>query len=861
MIKRILFLIFFYSTFFCQSYQDSVKIIPGKEFEANFFYKLFFGEHWRELWKTPVKLEILNLNQFGGGIKVHKVIKEGLTILVYFKGNDGRLWKFRSLKRDPVEIMPKDAQYLVVKNIIEDQASSANPVATIISAPLLTKVGLLHPTPTLCVLPEDESFGEHKEELKLLPGTIEISVDEERAGNWNFEGSVSCTPTCDLFTWFENNPNERIDATEYLKARLMDVYLGDWERNMDQWQWVQYSDINGQNKWHPVPQDKSHAFSRFDGVVPQMASYYIPQLVTFDEVYSGIENLTWNGRYIDRRVLPLVNKSEWDSVTQFLKKSLTDDVINLALGNIPREYFNLIGKEVKEALIERRNKLTEISDDYYKLIRSCVDIYASNGNDSLSVKRIDNNKTEIKIFEQNKISQPYLFTILNNSETSEVRIYLLDGDDKTNITGNVDDGIIVRVIGGTGNDRYIDDSNVDGYCLHVTPIPNAENRSIIYDDSASLIKKGSGTEFYDNYKFSDDAYERYSPKQRDRGSSFWIKPFWSYTSDEGLILALGPEYTSYGFRKEPYETRTTFWFAYQVDPKSFSFHFNSDYIKILPKLNMNIKFFRTHLLFDRFFGFGNETEYSEKLENDGYYKVGQRVYSTSVTFQYELKTKFKVGFGLSYEEISFDPEANTILAEFKDRIHGIGEYWLFGNNFSLEYDKRLFAEEYSSGFFAKAFFTFYPKTNDHHEEFYKVGFESKLKIPFNADHSSSISCKVGGENVWGKYPFFKAAFLGGKENLRGFSRERFAGDGSLFGQIELDVFLSDLNLIMPHKFGIKMFYDIGRVFEKEETSNVIHSSYGGGLWVTPLEKKIGLSFSIAKSKERTLYYMSTTYAL
>ena len=31
-------------------------------------HNFFFGKHWRELWGTPIKVEVLDLDKFAGGL-------------------------------------------------------------------------------------------------------------------------------------------------------------------------------------------------------------------------------------------------------------------------------------------------------------------------------------------------------------------------------------------------------------------------------------------------------------------------------------------------------------------------------------------------------------------------------------------------------------------------------------------------------------------------------------------------------------------------------------------------------------------------------------------------------------------------
>lgn len=50
---------------------------------------------------------------------------------------------------------------------------------------------------------------------------------------------------------------------------------------------------------------------------------------------------------------------------------------------------------------------------------------------------------------------------------------------------------------------------------------------------------------------------------------------------------------------------------------------------------------------------------------------------------------------------------------------------------------------------------------------------------------TTFAFRSGFGKLCGMYPFFKAEFLGGTNNLRGFRRERFSGDASIWGQTEI----------------------------------------------------------------------------
>jgi hemolysin activation/secretion protein len=124
---------------------------------------------------------------------------------------------------------------------------------------------------------------------------------------------------------------------------------------------------------------------------------------------------------------------------------------------------------------------------------------------------------------------------------------------------------------------------------------------------------------------------------------------------------------------------------------------------------------------------------------------------------------------------------------------------------------------------------------------------------------ATLALRAGGEKIFGTYPFFKSAFLGGGDNLRGYNRERFSGDASLFGQAELRFYLTDLKLIINGRFGFFGFAETGRVYIENDNSEKWHSSYGGGLWVSYLNRAVNLNLALANSEETLIFYFLTRF--
>src|SRR5690606_15138198 len=78
----------------------------------------------------------------------------------------------------------------------------------------------------------------------------------------------------------------------------------------------------------------------------------------------------------------------------------------------------------------------------------------------------------------NKEAAPYYFRIFNVSETKELRVYGIGGNDQFVLSGSFPKNIQLRLIGGPGRDSYRDEST----------ITTGKKKILIYDDHNNEIK-------------------------------------------------------------------------------------------------------------------------------------------------------------------------------------------------------------------------------------------------------------------------------------------------------------------------------------------------------------------------------------
>ena len=150
-------------------------VIPNPNYKAGWFHKIFFGAHWRDLWSTPLKIKVLDLNKFAGGLKPLKKGGGLQTKSLRLLGKDGKQYKFRSLDKDPSKALPPELQESLAADVFQDQISSANPVAPLIVAPILNAVGVLQAIPDLYIMPDDEKLGKFRQEFGGIIGMLEIN--------------------------------------------------------------------------------------------------------------------------------------------------------------------------------------------------------------------------------------------------------------------------------------------------------------------------------------------------------------------------------------------------------------------------------------------------------------------------------------------------------------------------------------------------------------------------------------------------------------------------------------------------------------------------------------------------------------
>ncbi len=840
-----------------------VTVVPGPEYKAGWLHEIFFGEHWRELWATPIEVPVLDLNEYAGGLTPLKRGGGFQTKSLHFKANNGKFYKFRSINKDPEKVLPPEIRNTFVAGILQDQISTSHPLSAVIASHLLTEAGVLNSEPQIVIIPDSPVLGEFREEFRFVLGTFAENPKDDTEDELIFAGADKVVDSYKIFEKLEEDNDNQIDAHEYLKARLMDVYLGDWDRHVGQWKWARFKD--GKRKvWWPIPRDRDQAFSRYDGVFPWMAAKAVPQIEGFSDSYPQINDITWSGRHLDRRILTSIDKTEWDSIASFIRIRLTDQVIEDAVKRMPKEWFDKEGAFLISILRSRRDQFIEMSQDYYKYMTSVVSIYCSDKKEYAEINRVDNETVSVHIYKKSKKPERLLYQrSFNTDDTDEIRIELLGGDDTAIIHGEVDNSIVVRVIGGSGKDVLIDSSRVNGYVLSINSLDYARNFTYFYDsgnktqfnDGPSTIVDTKKAQKPKPYKDDDNVNEKYEPPYEDRDYDWKGASRFNFNTNDGFTLGAGPVLIKHGFRKIPYQYKLSLIAAYVTNLEAVVVDFNSEFnVRNNQKLNLDML---KRVGYTNFHGYGNETNRDSHLANEDYYMVRFNLFDFIFNYNFNPGKSRKYWAGVSINHGGITSDEGSLLDSLQ--LDNANKRTFYGLHFGLKLDYRDHFFTPFQGFYIDIQSFNYPSFLNYKRHYHKLIADLRGYYQLEFLTTSSIGMRINAEQLFGDYPLQESAFLGGQKNLRGFIRERFAGDALLYGSLELRSFLFPLKIIFPSRFGFNAFAESGRVFYENDPSNKWHASYGGGLWLSFMNRFFTINGTIAKSEEDLQFYFTTGF--
>lgn len=863
--------------------QRTATATAGAQYDVNGFARALAGNNWRDLWATPVQVPMLDLGVWGGGLTPERTGGRQSRTL-HFQGGDGRLYIFRSVdKYLHDEALPVALRHTPAGDVVQDQISSLLPAAGLLVGPLYDAAGLLHPWPTLVVMPDDARLGEFRAEYAGMLGQIEENPQEGPDDSPGFAGSSKLVGVDNFLERLDETSEHRVHAPEYLAARLIQFMIADTDRGGDQWRFAEFPAESGAGSiWRPVARDHDFAFMRNGGLLGTASRMLYPKLARFDGTYESLRTLTFMTYDMDRRLLVELPRERWDSVVVALQTRLSDDVLRLATARLPASWQPLAAERIFAGLQERRNALHTVAADFFDMISREADIHATAEAERAEVERLSDGSVEVRLYAADAAvvaaaglpappasdgtagragGRPYFQRRFLPRETQEIRLHMLGGDDVVRVSGRAPGSIRVRVIGGAGDDVLVDSSVVaqggartvfytargddevvrgpntrvdDRDFTEWLPGRPHDIRELASPDEARAEGEDSGEDEPDDVTLDENVAERLSgAAYHDWGRESGFGPYADFRSGTGLIIGGGPSYTRYGFRREPYRFHAAANVLYAVATGGFGVELFGDYHPENTRLGFSLDASATQFETFRFFGYGNDT--------DAPAGVSPRVERDQLTVRpalYWQDDGVYIGAGpiFRYGDPRYDDGSPIALL----RPEGADAFAQAGGAVDFRITRGITSGKDARGFAFDAGAVAYPALLDVSEPFGGTRAVARAWIPLGRPF---VALRAGGDMAWGEFPVHEAAFLGGRNSLRGFETDRFAGDAAVYGSTELHVPVTTVTLLVRGDLGVFGLADAGRVYVDGDSPGGWHTSYGGGVWFSSLGRTLSVTYA------------------
>jgi hypothetical protein len=831
-------------------------LAANRRFQAGGFHRFLMGDNWRDEWVTPITVPFLDLTSFAGGLRPIETGGGLQTLTLRLEGKNGTPYVFRPVNKGLA--LPDLYRRTIIWALLADARSSLHPTAPIPGVPILAAAGVLHPAPVLFVMPDDPLLGEFRKDFAGVLGTIEERPDTPENAR-GFAGALKIIDSEELLERINRDPQDQVDARAVLTARLVDMLLNDNDRHPGQWEWARFipaADV----PWIPIARDRDKVLHSEEGFLMTLARFAKTEINPFKSNYPNVKALISETMEFDRRLLASLQRPVWDSVAAALTRKLSDPVIDAAVRRMPREYSASF-PEVSAKLRMRRDSIPALARRYYDVVFEVADIHGTDAGEYATVLRSGNGFVDVSIQSGNRA--PHFQRRYDARETSEIRLYLHGGDDAAVVRGDVAYSIPVRIIGGNGTNTLVDSSRVGGRSNTTYLYEMGTVRGVRYDgDSADKREIGESMLRFNRRPWAL-AYGELAPPQKDRGTS--MTPVGSIGSGHGLgiVPSIGIARYKYGFGRVPYSSVTMAEVSYSTAIKGFNVQLGYDKRFESSSFHLPVTAGMSQLEVIEFRGLGNDVPDPGGSFDD----VRQLAWSFRPALGFSPNAKSDISLGPVLRYTSTDSTANRFISQ--QQPYGFDTFGQAGVELQLLYDTRGSKELFDVGgrnilvniarddlpaLWGRILFTgaAYPGMFDAQTAYEKVGGMVAAYLTAPVLTKPVLAIRAGGEKLFGDFPYFDAAFIGGSRSLRTEHRQRFAGDASLYGTTELRVPLARFPLILPLNIGAIGFVDVARVYVEGESPGGWHQGTGAGVWIGVVRPELGITVMGTNNPERRI---------
>jgi hypothetical protein len=803
---------------------DSVVLVPGAEYKVSEFAELWLGRNFRQEWTTPVKIPILNISTYEGGLKPYAIGGGMQTNSLKFKTSDGRKFAFRSVDKDTRKQKSLPIMQTLVGAVKQDQISSQLPFGDIFTGRLLDYSDILHVTPKAYVMGNQAALGKYRSRFAGVLATVEEKPQGKNKTKKAFAEADKIFSTHEVYRELLEDRRNTIDPLSFAKATLFSIWIADWDRHQDNFKWAGFKE-DGVWTFKPIPRDRDHVIALWEGVFGNFSDWLVPNVAEFKEKIGNVKYLTFQGKSLQNFIAPRVDKETWLEAADYLMELYDEEKIENAWSYIPEEIQDFSYDRIKRILLARKPQLRTAALDVYALYRSELDIYLSDKDDYVEV---DNES--IAIYEEKKGDKGDLIeTIAIDPKITEVvNIYALDGKDIVDLSRRKDASIKARVVLGPGEDevRWPDDKTVKG--LEVYNFDQQEE-----DERYEKTHRQIQANLYDfNY------------------NSLLPFPIVVNNSDLGLGLEVKMQRLTQKWNKRPYGSKQTIGLRYFPSTHSLRLSFTQLTRNMIGDWHGDI-YFRAadnDTRFDNYTGINTllPKDFRKNQRLDQLYYVNNSNFDLKLGLRNEIYglSRFQTQLALRFFHIGDNIQEGFAL-ELEDQLTNFQTTWY--NRLDLNFMDNDFYPTEGTRYDVETH-TGYTWTGNK-GFFYTLNASILRAITWKDISRTILLAKGGWKTAGGETRFFNLPSLGNRQDLRGTFNDVLRADQVFYfnSEVRKEVWDSE-NSILPFVLGISAFYDRA-ISTYEVNGSRFQSSYGygGGFYLSILNKQYTIFTSLGES--------------
>ena len=820
----------------------ATRLVFAGKYPQSGLRNFFLGKHYRNEWHTPVTVHDLLLDTAFGGLTPYEATGGSQGKSLHLRGRDGREYFLRSLDMSFGRVLPSHFRGTVVENLVEDQVTVSHPYSAVTIPQLAKAAKILHTEPIIRYVPAQPALGQFNDSF----GNYLYLLERRPHKNWetepDFAKSSNIINTEDLLQNLLESKDHTVDQLLYIRSRLFDMFIGDWSRHEDQWAWAAIK-ANGSVTYKPIPHDRDQAYSRFDGLLPKLVlrAANLDYLQSFTYRVEEVEPYGYPARHLDRRCTNEVTLDQWTSIARDLQQSLTDEVIESAVRQMPPEVFPLSGPWIMEQLKSRRERLVEIASTYYKFLARHVDIPGTIEDEFFEVKRIDEHNTKVKVYTLVKgtpVAEPHYSRTFSTEETKEIRLFGIGGNDVFHADGNVGKGIQVRFIGGPQRDSFADHSNVR----------DLQKKTHIYDDKNNQFTTSGETRLHLSSDAAVHEYDYTEFEYHKKG----IKLEAFYDNPDRFYVGVGYSFKRHMWRKVPYGFEQSIFGRYSLSQNAFSITYEGIFHQVFGKWDGTIFANYDAVRWTNFSGLGNET--TQPVDNRDYYRLRTNEFVGSLGLNRTFRSFHNVDITASFNAVEIIEDPGRFVTDFytPNELYYSDHHQFASVRVGYTFQRVNDNIVPTKGAMVYAGAAYTQNVEEHDRAFATYNGIAHLFIPLFGKFS--ISSRTGIATVSGNPEFYQYVAVGGSQTLRGFRRDRFWGKTAFYNSNELRWITDFRSYLMTGKFGLLGFVDNGRVWMPDEDSDKWHVGYGGGFMLAPFNK-ISASVTYGISPDGKVFHL------